>query len=141
MQSGSNSPTQLPRILVPVEGFHGCNQDHHRKQECHFSQTCKPISINREYSHSYKLAITQNKCFPGKELNVIDTCFTLFLEDCRKLLDRDDVSNQLIKFEEIHIQEQIQHCFPPKKLHTCEQNHKDGRRQFSNQSEGNSKTE
>jgi hypothetical protein len=56
----------------------------------------------KKYSHSYKLAITQDKCFPGKVLNVINTCFNLFLEDCRKLLDREDVNNQLIKFGEIH---------------------------------------
>ncbi len=35
-------------------------------------------------------------------MNVIDTRFNLFLEDCKKFLDREDVNNLLIKFEEIH---------------------------------------
>jgi hypothetical protein len=31
-------------------------------------------------------------------LNVIDTRFNLFLKDCHKSLDREDVSNQMIEF-------------------------------------------
>ncbi len=48
------------------------------------------------------MAITQDKCFPGEVLNVINTRFNSFLEDCRKLLDREVVNNQLIEFGEIH---------------------------------------
>ncbi len=46
--------------------------------------------------------IAQDKCFPWKVLNVINTRFNLFLEDCRKLLGREDVNNWLIEFGKIH---------------------------------------
>ncbi len=35
-------------------------------------------------------------------MNVFDTRFNIFLEDCRKLLDTEDVNNQLIGFGQIH---------------------------------------
>jgi hypothetical protein len=48
------------------------------------------------------LAIAQDKCFPGKVLNMSINGFNLFLKDCKKLLDREDVNNWLIKFGTIH---------------------------------------
>jgi hypothetical protein len=60
------------------------------------------VQLIEKYSHCYKLAIAQDKCFAGKFLNVIDTRFNLFLDDCCKSLDRKDVNNLMIEFGTIH---------------------------------------
>ena len=55
-----------------------------------------------KYSSSYKIEIAQDNCFPGKSANVVDSRFHLFLQDCRKSLDREDVNNRIVDFGDLH---------------------------------------
>jgi hypothetical protein len=44
----------------------------------------------------------QDKLFPSKFKWVVDSRFHLFLQDCRKSLDQEDVNNQIIDFNDFH---------------------------------------
>jgi hypothetical protein len=55
-----------------------------------------------KYASRYKIKIAQDICFAGKFANVIDFRFHLFLQDCRKSLDREDVNNRIVDFGNLH---------------------------------------
>ena len=59
------------------------------------------ISI-KTYSSSYKIEIAQDNCFPGKFANAFDSYTHIFLQDCRKSLDREDINNRLVDFMDLH---------------------------------------
>ena len=71
-----------------------------------------------KYSSSYKIEIAQDNCFPGKFANVVDSRFHLFLQDCRKSLDREDVNNRLVDFRELH-EDVLLNKFNVKSLPAC----------------------
>ncbi len=55
-----------------------------------------------KYSSNYKLAIAQDTLFPSKFEWIVDSRFHLFLQDCRKSLDQEDVNNQIVDFNDLH---------------------------------------
>jgi hypothetical protein len=55
-----------------------------------------------KYAACYKLEIAQDKCSPGKFKNVVDSRFHLFLQECSKSLDREDINNCLVNFRDLH---------------------------------------
>ncbi len=71
-----------------------------------------------KYSSSYKIENAQDNCFPGKFANVVDSCFHLFLQDCRKSLDREDVNNHIVDFCNLH-EDILLHKFNVKSLPAC----------------------
>jgi len=71
-----------------------------------------------KYSSNYKIEIAQDSCFPGKFANIIDSFFHLFLQDCRKSLDREDVNNRLVDFRDLH-EDVLLHKFNVKSLPAC----------------------
>jgi len=71
-----------------------------------------------KYSSCYKIEIAQDDCFPGKFANVVDSRFHLFLQDCRKSLDREDVNNRLVDFRDLH-EDVLLHKFNVKSLPAC----------------------
>ena len=75
------------------------------------------ISIEK-YSPSYKIKIAQDNCFPGKFANVVDSRFHIFLQDCRKSLNREDVNNRLVDFRDLH-EVVLLHKFNNKPLPAC----------------------
>jgi hypothetical protein len=58
-------------------------------------------SIEKYASH-YKIEIAQDICFAGKFANVVDSRFYIFLHDCRKSLDREDINNRIVDFGSLH---------------------------------------
>jgi hypothetical protein len=58
-------------------------------------------SIER-YTACHKIEIANDKCFLGKFKNVLDSHFHLFLQECRKSVDREDVNNCLVNFRDLH---------------------------------------
>ncbi len=52
----------------------------------------------KKYSSNYKLGIAKDKQFPRIFEWVVNSRFHLFLQDCRKSLDQEDVNNQIIDF-------------------------------------------
>jgi hypothetical protein len=71
-----------------------------------------------KYSSSYKIEIAQDNCFPGKFPNVVDSRFHLFLQDCRKSLDGEDVNNRIVNFRNLH-EDILLHKFNSKSLPAC----------------------
>jgi hypothetical protein len=65
------------------------------------SPTFAPVKQIKKYSSNYKLVIAQDKLFPSKFEWVVDLRFHLFLQDCRKSLDQEDVNNQIIDFNDL----------------------------------------
>jgi hypothetical protein len=72
----------------------------------------------KKYSSSYKIEIAQDNCFPGKFANVVDSRIHIFLQDCRKSLDREDVNNRLVDFRDLH-EDILLHKFNVKSLPAC----------------------
>jgi hypothetical protein len=56
----------------------------------------------KKYSSNYKLVIAQDKLFPRKFKWIVNSCFHLFLQDCRKSWNQVDVNNQIIDFNDLH---------------------------------------
>ncbi len=76
------------------------------------------VRLIKKYASCYKLEIAQDKCFPGKFDNVVDSRFHLFLQDCRKSLDREDVNNHLVDFRYLH-KDVLLHKFNVQSLAAC----------------------
>jgi hypothetical protein len=76
------------------------------------------VRLIKKYASCYKLEIAQDKCFPGKFENVVDSRFHLFLQDCRKSLDREDVNNHLVDFRDLH-KDVLLHKFNVQSLPAC----------------------
>jgi hypothetical protein len=72
----------------------------------------------KKYAACYKLEIAQDKCFPGKFKNVVDSQFHLFLQECRKSLDRENVNNRLVDFRDLH-KDFLLHKFNVQSLLAC----------------------
>ncbi len=76
------------------------------------------VRLIEKYASCYKLEIAQDKCFPGKFKNVVDSRFHFFLQDCRKSLDREDVNNHLVDFRDLH-EDVLLHKFNVQSLPAC----------------------
>ncbi len=76
------------------------------------------VRLIEKYASYYKLEIAQDKRFPRKFKNVVDSQFHLFLQDCRKSLDREDVNNRLIDFRDLH-EDVLLHKFNVQSLPAC----------------------
>jgi hypothetical protein len=76
------------------------------------------VRLIKKYASYYKLEITQDKCFPGKYKNVVDSRFNLFLQDCRKSLDRENFNNCLVDFRDLH-KDILLHKFNDQSLLAC----------------------
>jgi hypothetical protein len=60
------------------------------------------VCLIKKYAVCYKLKIPKDKCFPGKFAFAVDSRFHLFLQECRKSLDREDINNCLVDFIDLH---------------------------------------
>jgi hypothetical protein len=60
------------------------------------------VRLIEKYAACYKLEIAKDKCFPEKFAFAVDSRFHLFLQECRKSLDREDVNNRLVDFRDLH---------------------------------------
>ncbi len=60
------------------------------------------VRLIEKYSANYKIKIAKDKCFAGKFENVVNSRFHLFLQDCRKSLNRDAANTRLISFRDVH---------------------------------------
>jgi hypothetical protein len=56
----------------------------------------------KKYLSNYKLGIAQDKLFPSKFEWVVNSQFNLFLHNCRKSLNQEDMCNRIIYFNDIH---------------------------------------
>jgi hypothetical protein len=60
------------------------------------------VCLIEKYAACYKLKIAKDKCVPGKFAFAVDSRFHLFLQECRKFLDREDVNNRLVDFRDLY---------------------------------------